>query len=113
MSGIRKNLDWSTHIHSGSFEKVSDEKLKSQNQLQLCDAGAKLTKATSDSESFDKEVYQSAIGSLLYISTRTRPDIAYAVGIVARFCSQPTKEHWIAVKHILRYLKSTRNYGLW
>ena len=77
-----------------------------------CDAGSKLTKATSDSELFDKEVYQSAIGSLLYLSTRTRLDIAYAVGIVARFCSQPTKEHWTAVKHILRYLIGTLNYCL-
>ena len=32
-----------------------------------CDAGAKLTKATSDRELFDKEVYQSAIGNLLYL----------------------------------------------
>ena len=42
----------------------------------------------------------------------TRPDIAFAVSHVARFCSSPTKEHWIAVKHILRYLKGTPNYGL-
>lgn len=77
-----------------------------------CDTGTKLTKASSNSELFDKDVYQSAIGSLLYLSTRTRPDIAYAVSNVARFSSQPTKEHWTAVKHILRYLNGTRNYGL-
>ena len=77
-----------------------------------CDAEVKLTKATSDNELFDKEVYQSAIGILLYLSTRTRPDIAYAVGIVARFCSQPKKEHWTSVKHILRYLNGSRNYSL-
>ena len=43
---------------------------------------------------------------------RTRPDIAYAVSIEARFCSQPTKEHLIAVKHILQYLNGTQNYSL-
>ena len=52
-----------------------------------CDAGTKLTKVNSDNELFVKEVYQSAIGNLLYLSTRTRSDIAYAVGIVARFSS--------------------------
>ena len=42
----------------------------------------------------------------------TRPDIAFAVSNVGRFCSSPTKEHWTAVKSILRYLKGTSNYGL-
>ena len=31
---------------------------------------------------------------------------------VARFCSKPTKEHWVAVKRTLRYLKGTNNYGI-
>ena len=49
------------------------------------DNGAKLTKATEDSKLFNQELYQSAIGSLSYLSTRTRPNIAYAVSNVARF----------------------------
>ena len=56
--------------------------------------------------------YQSAVGSLLHVSGWTRPDIAFAVSNVARFCSSPSKEHWTAVKRILRYLKGTSNYGL-
>ncbi|CAN1237861.1 Retrovirus-related Pol polyprotein from transposon TNT 1-94, partial [Linum grandiflorum] len=35
----------------------------------------------------------------------TRPDIAHAVGVVSRFLSNPGKEHWAAVKWILRYLR--------
>ena len=63
-------------------------------------------------EEFDKVKYQSAVGSLLYLSTRTRPDIAYAVGNSARYCSEPTNSHWCAVKRILRYLRGTTDLGL-
>ena len=42
----------------------------------------------------------------------TRPDIAFAVSNVAKFSAQPTKQHWTAVKRILRYLKGTADYGL-
>ena len=74
--------------------------------------GTKLLKATEQSELVDATLYQSAVGSLLHLSGWTRPDIAFAVSHVARFCSSPTKEHWTAVKRILRYLKGTPNYGL-
>ena len=73
---------------------------------------SKLLKASEDSELFDQTLYQSAVGSLLYLSTRTRPDIAFAVNNVARFCSQPTKTHWTAVKRIFRYLRGTTHLGL-
>ena len=43
----------------------------------------------------------------------TRPDIALAVGIVARFSAKPRENHMIAIKRILRYLKGTEDYGLW
>ena len=49
------------------------------------DNSAKLTKVTEGSKLFNQELYQSAIGSLLYLSTTTRPGIAYAVSNVARF----------------------------
>ena len=60
----------------------------------------------------DAKLYQSVVGSLLYLSGWTRPDITFAVCSVARFCSSLTMEHWTAVKHILRYLKGMSNYGL-
>ena len=57
-------------------------------------------------------MYQAVVGSLLYLSTKTRPDIAFAVTSAARFCASPTKEHWTAVKRILRYLNGSRQLGL-
>lgn len=51
--------------------------------------------------------YSSAVGSLMYAMVCTRPDIAHTVGMVSHFLSNPVKEHWEAVKWILRYLKGT------
>ena len=76
------------------------------------DANAKLVKTSEDEETIDQVKYQSAVGSLLYLSMWTRPDITYAVGNAAKFCSNPSKEYWTAVKRIMRYLKGTINYGL-
>ncbi|XP_072064303.1 secreted RxLR effector protein 161-like [Arachis hypogaea] len=44
--------------------------------------------------------------------TCTRPDIAYAVGRLSRYTSNPSKDHWHAVQRILKYLKDTINYTL-
>ena len=72
----------------------------------------KLVSSESPDDVCDQQMYQAVIGNLLYLSTKTRPDIAYAVSCVGRFCANPTKEHWTAVKRILQYLKGTSNLGL-
>ena len=74
--------------------------------------GTKPMKATEHLDMFDATLYQSAVGSLLYVSGWTRSDIAFAVSSVASFSSSPTKVHWTAVKRILRYLKGTTFHGL-
>ncbi|GKA96485.1 retrovirus-related pol polyprotein from transposon TNT 1-94 [Tanacetum coccineum] len=47
------------------------------------------------------------IGNVMYSMVCTRPDIAHAVGVVSRFMSNPGREHWEALKWLLRYLKCT------
>ena len=76
------------------------------------DASVPLSKSTDDDKMFDAVTYQSSVGSLLYLSTKTRPDIAYAVSNVSKYCSKPTHRHWCAVKRIFRYLKGTMNLGI-
>ena len=76
------------------------------------DPGLKLTKGTEYSEYVDETHYQSVVGSLLYLSMRTRPDITFGVNLAAHFCSKPTSEHLKTVKPILRYLRGTTHYGL-
>ncbi|KAE8741735.1 hypothetical protein FOCC_FOCC012730 [Frankliniella occidentalis] len=56
--------------------------------------------------------YQQLIGSLLYLSTNTRPDIAYATSFLSQFNSCYTSTHWEMAKNVLSYLKSTRHFGL-
>ena len=76
------------------------------------DNSTKLVKMTDSDKCVDQQQYQSAVGSLLYLAMATRPDITFAVSSVAKFSVQPTKQHWTAVKRILRYLKGTIDYGL-
>ena len=76
------------------------------------DTSTKLVKGKESDECADQQQYQSAVGSLLYLAMATRPDITFAVSKVAKFCTMPTKQHWTAVKRILRYLRSTADYGL-
>ena len=76
------------------------------------DNSLKLNVANENDEVIDIEKYQSAVGALLFLSTRTRGDICFAVSNVAKYCSKPTKIHWQAVKRIFRYLKGTINFGL-
>ena len=52
------------------------------------------------------------IGSLLYVTT-SKPDIMQVVGQVSRFQEAPKESHVLAVKRIFRYLKGTKEFGLW
>ncbi|MGJ2631364.1 reverse transcriptase domain-containing protein, partial [Salmonella enterica subsp. enterica serovar Paratyphi A] len=65
--------------------------------------------STEEKAEMEKIPYASAVGSLMYAMIATRPDIAFAVGVVSRYMSNPGKKHWDAVKGILRYLKATKN----
>lgn len=56
--------------------------------------------------------YREAVGSLIYLATSTRPDIAFAVSHASRSLSNPTVFNWIQVKRIFRYLAGTKNHGL-
>ncbi|MCO5578552.1 hypothetical protein L7F22_032395 [Adiantum nelumboides] len=53
----------------------------------------------------EKVPYSSAIDSLMYAMVSTRSDIAFAVEVVSRYMANSRKNHWEAVKHVLRYLK--------
>ncbi|KAJ9506512.1 hypothetical protein QJQ45_005032 [Haematococcus lacustris] len=75
---------------------------------------AAAVKLVREGEALDTSVhhYSALVGSLLYLSCCTRPDIAFSVGALARHMSAPTKQHWAAACTVLCYLKGTSEQGL-
>ena len=63
-------------------------------------------------KSVDSSLYKSMIGSLLYL-TASRPDISYSVGMCARYQANPKESHMIALKRILKYVKTTVDFVTW
>lgn len=56
--------------------------------------------------------YRQLVGALMYLAVATRPDIAYAVGVLAHFGANPGPAHWKAAKHLCRYLQGTKDMKL-
>ena len=56
--------------------------------------------------------YAKAIGSLMYAAIQTRLDISFTVQHLSQYTTNPTQDHWTAVKHVLQYLKGTRDEGI-
>ena len=72
------------------------------------------TKLTEEGEVLDPAVYpyRQLVGSLLYLSVTSRPDISYTVGALSRYMARPTMQHWQTAKGLLRYLAGTAEYGI-
>lgn len=60
----------------------------------------------------DARKYREVVGSLLYLTTCTRPDLSYTVSKLSQYFSEPTEEQWATVKHVLRYLKGSSDKEL-
>ena len=74
--------------------------------------GIKLSKDEGEMLDTREHHYSELVGSLLYLSVCTRPDIAQAVGALARYMSKPTAQHWQAAKGVLRYLAGKADNGI-
>jgi hypothetical protein len=121
--GIRIDRDWERGTLKLSQEKyVKDVLVKFK--MQECKGvtsplvpGRKLSKEMEPQSPEEKAEmanvpYRSAVGSIMYLMVSTRPDLAAAIGVLSRFLTNPGKEHWDAVKRVLRYLKQTAGYAL-
>jgi hypothetical protein len=81
-------------------------------RLNAMDSGLRLRRRKQDEPKADIEVYRQAIGCLLYAALGSRPDIAYAVGVLGPYAADPGISHMQAVQHLFRYLKRTVDHEL-
>ena len=65
-----------------------------------------------DKEAMQQFLYASAVGSLIYAQVCMRPDLAFIVGMLGRYMSNPKVDHWKAAKRVMRYLQRTKEYML-
>ena len=63
-------------------------------------------------KSVDSSLYRSMVGSILYL-TANRLDISYSVGVCARYQANPKESHMTALKRIIKYVKTTTDFGVW
>ena len=68
--------------------------------------------AEQESMKGKQEFYMAVVGSLLWLSSCTRPDISYATSVLARFVANPGMPHYNAIIRVLVYLRTTKNFGL-
>jgi len=91
----------------------SDTSLVPNTQLQKSSTS---TTYEPDNEKVSLEIYQSAVGSLMYAMLGMPPNMANSVGLVSQFNQAPEWEHWMVVKCIFRYHEATSNdhsqYGI-
>lgn len=114
--GMRVRRDKYNNICIDQQVYVND-KLKQFDMIQCKtsstpEASEKLTKVTSTTEVKNEKEYRSIVGSLIYASISTRPDITHAVNMVSRYMHEPGQQHMIAAKRVLRYLSDSSDYGL-
>ncbi|KAJ9542298.1 hypothetical protein OSB04_028804 [Centaurea solstitialis] len=68
--------------------------------------------SSQDQDKLKSIPYASAIGSIMYATLCTRPDVAYSVSVTSRYQQNPGEPHWVAVKNILKYLRRTKDMFL-
>ena len=97
------------------IEKVLSEfgMLDSNPVATPMEAGLKLTpKTEKQAPEAWIHLYQSAVSSLMYAMIKTRPDIAFVVSTLSIYASNPSNEHWAALKRVFRYLNGTRDLSI-
>nr|GEV66840.1 retrotransposon protein, putative, Ty1-copia subclass [Tanacetum cinerariifolium] len=104
---------------SGYIDKIL-KKYNMHNSKKGClpmevkhDLSNELCASTPEEVAYMKKVpYASVVGSIMYVVRCTRPDVTFAQNLVSRNQQNPGKLHWVAVKHILKYLRNTRDMFL-
>ena len=94
------------------IDKILEKFNKSDTNVARTPVDFSLHLSKNKGEGVSQLEYSRIIGSLMYLMSCTRPDIAYAVSRLSRYTSNPGDNHWKAIVRVLRYLRYTRDYGL-
>ena len=76
------------------------------------ETGTMPRRAQLGDDMIDATKYRALVGALLYVTVCTRPDVAFAVGQLARHMAAPTADHWTAATRVTRYLVTTADEGI-
>jgi hypothetical protein len=93
-----------------SMENCSTRKMPIEYNHKL--SKAQCPQIPEDIQFMKDKSYLSLIGALRYLADGTRFNIAYAVGILARFSANPGLKHWAAAQQVLCYLQGTKHHAL-
>ena len=111
---LHKTLWLDQCLYTGKI--LEQHNMNECRQVDTPTSGMKLTKndcpAEHEQDPLLIQTYQSIVGSLMYLSLSTRPDISYAVNGLSRYLSNPGNTHVVAAKRVLRYLNKTQHAKL-
>lgn len=113
--GMKVDFDKDKGILTLSQTSYIDQLLKQFNMSECKVAKTPIEpklKLEPDDQNKEKLPFKNLIGSLMYLAVLTRPDIAFSVSYLSQFNNSYSEHHWKCAKHILRYLKGTKHYGL-
>jgi hypothetical protein len=98
--------------HRATAGLMSEFGMESARSRRIPLAPGKKVQKEGEPLNLEEYPYASLVGSLLYLANCTRPDIAQAVGVLVRYMSCATVEHWRIAKSVLSYLARTSEHGL-
>lgn len=66
----------------------------------------------AEQREMEDKPYRRVLGSVMWAQIATRPDLSFAVSLLARFQSNPGPAHWQALMHVIGYIRSTLDFGI-
>lgn len=104
----RSYLEWM--LERFGFRLSNPKFMPLPTGLTLTESQSPLSK--SDKHYMKDKPYREALGSLIWAQAATRPDLLYAMGLLARFQSNPRPAHWKALAHVMQYVNGTLDYRI-
>ncbi|POM59370.1 Integrase catalytic core protein [Phytophthora palmivora] len=118
---VEQNLD-SIKIHQTkyceeilerfSFQDAHPSRIPMETNMRLTVKDTDVGGRKEEPANGKKFPYRELVGSLMYLTTCTRPDLSFSVGQLSRYVQNPTQQHIGAAKRVLRYLVGTKTQGI-